>query len=56
VPHGHWKTLTFIAALRCDGVTAPYVLDGPMDGRKHPLWTRGGSYPRPLPARFADPM
>lgn len=32
VPHGHWKTLTFIAALRCDGVTAPYVLDGPMDG------------------------
>jgi transposase len=23
VPHGHWKTLTFIAALRCDGIVAP---------------------------------
>jgi transposase len=32
VPHGHWKTLTFTAALRCDGLTAPMVLDGPMDG------------------------
>lgn len=32
VPHGHWKTLTLIAALRVDGVTAPYVVDGAMDG------------------------
>lgn len=32
VPHGHWKTLTFTAALRCDGLTAPMVLDGAMDG------------------------
>lgn len=32
VPHGHWKTLTFIAGLRHDGMTAPWVLDGPMDG------------------------
>ena len=32
VPHGHWKTLTFIAALRIDGLTAPYVVDGAMDG------------------------
>ena len=32
VPHGHWKTLTFIAALRLDGMTAPYVIDGAMDG------------------------
>lgn len=32
VPHGHWKTLTFTAALRCDGVAAPMVLDGAMDG------------------------
>jgi transposase len=32
VPHGHWKTLTLVAALRIDGVTAPYVIDGPMDG------------------------
>ena len=32
VPHGHWKTTTFICGLRHDGVTAPFVLDGPMDG------------------------
>lgn len=32
VPHGHWKTTTFICALRYDGVTAPFMLDGPMDG------------------------
>ena len=32
VPHGHWKTLTLIAALRVDGMTAPYVIDGAMDG------------------------
>src|ERR1700757_1500987 len=31
VPHGHWKTLTFIGALRCDGITAPCVLDGPIN-------------------------
>jgi hypothetical protein len=33
VPHGHWKTTTFIAALRRTSVTAPMVVDGPMDGR-----------------------
>jgi transposase len=32
VPHGHWKTTTFICGLRHDGVTAPFVLDGAMDG------------------------
>ena len=32
VPHGHWKTLTLVAALRIDGVKAPYVIDGAMDG------------------------
>jgi transposase len=32
IPHGHWKTTTFIAALRLDGLTAPMVLDGPMNG------------------------
>jgi transposase len=32
VPHGHWKTLTFLAALRCDQITAPFVLDGPING------------------------
>jgi transposase len=32
VPHGHWKTTTFTAGLRLNGLTAPLVLDGPMDG------------------------
>lgn len=32
VPHGHWKTLTFIAALRHDRVDAPCVIDGPING------------------------
>jgi transposase len=29
-PFGHWGTQTFIAALRCDGLTAPWVVDRPM--------------------------
>jgi transposase len=32
IPHGHWKTLTFIAALRVDRIAAPWVIDGPMNG------------------------
>jgi len=32
VPFGHWKTLTFVAALRCDRIAAPFVLDGPING------------------------
>ena len=32
VPHGHWKTLTLIAAMRVGGLTAPYIVDGAMDG------------------------
>ena len=32
VPYGHWKTTTFVAGLRCDGLTAPFVIDGPING------------------------
>ena len=32
IPHGHWKTTTFVAGLRLSGMTAPCVLDGPMTG------------------------
>src|ERR1700710_3152313 len=32
VPHGHWMTTTFTGALRLSGMTAPMVLDGPMNG------------------------
>jgi hypothetical protein len=33
-PHGHWRTLTFIAALRHDRLEAPCVFDGPINGRR----------------------
>jgi transposase len=32
-PHGHWRTLTFIGALRWDRLTAPCVFDGPINGQ-----------------------
>lgn len=32
VPHGHWKTSTFVAGLRNDAITAPLVIDGAMNG------------------------
>jgi len=32
VPHGRWRTLTFLAALRCDRLDAPCVVDGPING------------------------
>lgn len=31
VPHGHWKITTFVAGLRCDAITAPLVIDSPMN-------------------------
>jgi transposase len=31
VPHGHWKTTTFVAGLRVNGIAAPMVLDGPIN-------------------------
>jgi transposase len=38
VPHGHWKTTTFLAALRCDRIEAPWVLDGPIDGESFTIY------------------
>jgi transposase len=32
VPHGRWRTMTFLAALRHDRITAPWLLEGPIDG------------------------
>lgn len=40
VPHGHWKTLTFIAALRHDRITAPWIIDGPMNGEIFRVYVR----------------
>jgi transposase len=33
-PHGHWRTQTFLAGLRCDRIEAPCVYDGPINGQK----------------------
>lgn len=38
VPHGHWKTTTFLAALRVTGLTAPLVVDGAINGRIFRGW------------------
>lgn len=38
VPHGHWKTMTFVAALRHDRVEAPWLLDGPINGESFRLY------------------
>ena len=32
IPHGHWRTTTFVAGLRLGGLDAPMVLDGPING------------------------
>jgi len=37
-PHGHWKTTTFVAALRHDRITAPCVFDGPINGTAFRAW------------------
>ena len=39
-PFGHWKTMTFVAALRLTGLTAPWVLDGAMDGDAFRTYTK----------------
>jgi transposase len=38
VPHGHWKTSTFLAALRADATTAPCVIDGAVDDETFLAW------------------
>ena len=38
VPFGHWKTTTFVGALRNDQITAPCVFDGPMNGERFLAW------------------
>lgn len=40
VPHGHWKTLTLVAALRHDGIIAPCVFDGPINAQSFLAYVR----------------
>jgi hypothetical protein len=59
VPYGHWKTTTFVAGLRCDGLTAPFVIDGPINGEWFRTYVEKVLAPtlRPgtlVPQRFGD--
>lgn len=49
VPHGHWKTLTFLAGLRHDRIVAPFVLDGPINGRAFAAWVEQALAPTLAP-------
>jgi len=40
VPHGHWTTMTFLAALRNDRIDAPCVIDGPINGVLFLAWVQ----------------
>lgn len=39
-PFGKWHTQTFIAGLRCDGLTAPWIVDGALDGTAFDTYVR----------------
>jgi transposase len=44
-PHGHWRTLTFLAALRCDRIDAPCLFDGPINGESFTAWVEAALVP-----------
>lgn len=45
VPHGHWKTTTLVAALRHDGLNAPCVFDGAINGARFQAYVEQGLAP-----------
>jgi len=48
-PHGHWRTMTFLAALRSDRIDAPFVLDGPINGTSFRAWVEQCLVPTLVP-------
>jgi len=52
VPHGHWRTTTFIAGLRQSGVIAPLVLDGPNTGAAFRAYVERRSFPPSNPVTW----
>lgn len=40
VPHGHWKTTTFLSAIRASGWVAPLVIDGAINGKMFLAWVQ----------------
>ena len=49
VPHGHWKTLTLVAALRCKGMFAPMTTDGGMTGEMFRAYVKNVLAPKLKP-------
>jgi transposase len=49
VPHGHWKTSTFVAALRHDRIEAPWLIDGPINGERFLIYVQKVLVPTLLP-------
>ena len=49
VPHGHWKTTTFLAGLRHDRIVAPLVVDGAIDGEIFRAWVEQALAPTLVP-------
>jgi transposase len=49
IPHGHYQTSTLISGLRLEGPYAPWLLDGPMNGKMFLAWARQGLAPRLRP-------
>jgi transposase len=49
VPHGHWKTTTFLAALRHDRISAPCVFDGAINGERFRAWVEQALAPTLAP-------
>jgi hypothetical protein len=54
VPHGHWKTSTFLAALRQDKVTAPCVIDGAINGELFLAYIEQFPAPTLMPGDIAE--
>ena len=54
VPHGQRKTLTFVAGLRCDGITAPCILDGPINAESFLAWVVQFLVPTLRPGDIVD--
>jgi DDE superfamily endonuclease/Transposase len=51
-PYGHWKTMTFLAAMRHDRIDAPWVVDGPINGESFLLYVEKVLFPALKPGDF----
>ena len=54
VPHGRWQTMTFLAALRHDRITAPWFFDGPINGEAFRLYVENVLVPTLQPGDIAQ--